>query len=139
ARAVLRYPDFYSVAVAVSGNHDNALNLAMWAEHYHGDLSAEGQAAISNTTLAANLKGKLLLIHGELDDNAHPYMTMRLADALIKADKDFDLIMIPGAEHSLYGWLHYSLRRTWDYFVRHLHGTEPPGYRLQPLLLPSLG
>lgn len=139
ARAVLRYPDFYSVAVAVSGNHDNALNLAMWAEHYHGDLSAEGKAAISNTTLAANLKGKLLLIHGELDDNAHPYMTMRLADALIKADKDFDLIMIPGAEHSLYGWLHYSLRRTWDYFVRHLHGTEPPGYRLQPLLLPSLG
>lgn len=139
ARAMLMYPDFYRVAVATSGNHDNAVNLAMWAEHYHGDVSDEGKRAISNPALAANLEGKLLLIHGELDDNAHPYGSLRLADALIKADKDFDLIMIPGAEHSLYGWLHYSLRRTWDYFVRHLHGTEPPSYRLQPLLLPSLG
>lgn len=139
ARAVLMYPESYHVAVATSGNHDNAVNLAMWAEHYHGDVSAEGKRAISNTTLAANLKGKLLLIHGELDDNAHPYMTMRLADALIKADKDFDLIMIPGAEHALLGRQHYFLRRTWDYFVRHLHGTEPPSYRLAPLPLPNLG
>ncbi|MDV3126368.1 DPP IV N-terminal domain-containing protein [Mycobacterium sp. 21AC1] len=139
ARAVLMYPDFYRVAVATSGNHDNGVNLAMWAEHYHGDVSAEGKAAISNATLAANLKGKLLLIHGELDDNAHPYMTLRLADALIKADKDFDLIMIPGAEHALIGRQHYFLRRTWDYFVRHLHGSEPPSYRLAPLPLPSLG
>lgn len=139
ARAVLMYPEFYSVAVATSGNHDNNVNLAMWAEHYHGDLSAEGRAAISNATLAANLTGKLLLIHGELDDNAHPYMTMRLADALVKADKDFDLIMIPGAEHALIGAQHYFMRRTWDYFVRHLHGSEPPAYRLAPLPLPSLG
>jgi dipeptidyl-peptidase 4 len=137
ARAVLMYPDFYGVAVATSGNHDNAVNLAMWAEHYHGDLSVEGKQAISNPALAANLTGKLLLIHGELDDNAHPYMTLRLADALIKADKDFDLIMIPGAEHALIGRQHYFLRRTWDYFVRHLHGTDPPGYRLAPLPLPG--
>ncbi|MGW0161942.1 DPP IV N-terminal domain-containing protein [Mycobacterium sp. NPDC003323] len=139
ARAVLTYPDFYRVAVATSGNHDNAVNLAMWAEHYHGDVSDEGKQAISNAALAGNLTGKLLLIHGELDDNAHPYMTMRLADALIKADKDFDLIMIPGAEHALIGRQHYFLRRTWDYFVRHLHGTEPPSYRLKPLPLPALG
>ena len=139
ARALLMYPDFYNVAVATSGNHDNAVNLAMWAEHYHGDVSAEGKQAISNSALAANLNGKLLLIHGELDDNAHPYMTLRLVDALIKADKDFDLILIPGAEHALIGRQHYFLRRTWDYFVRHLHGTEPPSYRLSPLPLPSLG
>lgn len=139
ARAVLMYPEAYHVAVATSGNHDNNINLAMWAEHYHGDLSDEGRSAISNATLAGNLTGKLLLIHGELDDNAHPYMTMRLIDALIKADKDFDLIMIPGAEHALIGRQHYFLRRTWDYFVRHLHGTEPPGHRLAPLPLPTLG
>ncbi|TQK30476.1 dipeptidyl aminopeptidase/acylaminoacyl peptidase [Arthrobacter sp. SLBN-53] len=139
ARALLMYPDFYRVAVATSGNHDNGVNLAMWAEHYHGDVSTEGKRAISNASLAENLQGKLLLIHGELDDNAHPYMTMRLADALIKADKDFDLIMIPGAEHALIGRQHYFLRRTWDYFVRHLHGSEPPTYRLAPLPLPTLG
>ncbi|MGV9799613.1 DPP IV N-terminal domain-containing protein [Mycobacterium sp. NPDC003449] len=139
ARAVLAYPDFYRVAVAVSGNHDNTVNLAMWAEHYHGDLSEEGRRAISNVPLAANLVGKLLLIHGELDDNAHPYQTMRLVDALIKEDKDFDLILIPGAEHALLGRMHYAFRRTWDYFVRHLHGTEPPGYRLAPLAFPALG
>lgn len=139
ARAVLAYPEAYHVAVATSGNHDNTVNLAMWAEHYHGDLSDEGRRAISNATLAENLTGKLLLIHGELDDNAHPYMTMRLVDALVKADKDFDLILIPGAEHALLGAQHYFMRRTWDYFVRHLHGTEPPTYRLAPMPLPALG
>ena len=139
ARAVLMYPESYHVAVATSGNHDNTINLAMWAEHYHGDLSEDGKRAISNATLAENLSGKLLLIHGELDDNAHPYMTMRLVDALVKADKDFDLIMIPGAEHALIGRQHYFMRRTWDYFVRHLHGSEPPSFRLAPLPLPTLG
>lgn len=139
ARAVLRYPEFYRVAVAVSGNHDNGVNLAMWAEHYHGDVSDEGKRAISNVPLAANLQGKLLLIHGELDDNAHTHQTMRLVDALIKADKDFDMVIIPGAEHALIGRQHYFLQRTWNYFVSHLHGTEPPAYRLAPLPMPTLG
>ena len=139
ARAVLMYPEFYRVAVAVSGNHDNGVNLTMWAEHYHGDVSDEGKRAISNVPLVANLQGKLLLIHGELDDNAHTHQTMRLVDALIKADKDFDMVIIPGAEHALVGRQHYFLRRTWSYFVRHLHGTEPPSYRLAPLPMPALG
>lgn len=139
ARAVLMYPEFYGVAVAVSGNHDNGVNLAMWAEHYHGDVSDEGKRAISNVTLASRLTGKLLLIHGELDDNAHTHQTMRLVDALIKADKDFDMVIIPGAEHALIGRQHYFLRRTWSYFVRHLHGTEPPSHRLTPLPMPALG
>ena len=68
----------------------------------------------------------------------HPYQTLRFVDALIKADKDFDMLMIPGAEHALLGRMHYFFRRTWDYFVRHLHGTEPPSYRLAPLPLPGL-
>lgn len=139
ARAVLMYPEFFRVAVAVSGNHDNGVNLTMWAEHYHGDVSDEGKRAISNVPLAENLHGKLLLIHGELDDNAHTHQTMRLVDALIKADKDFDMVIIPGAEHALVGRQHYFLRRTWSYFVRHLHGTEPPSYRLAPLPMPALG
>lgn len=138
ARALLLHPDFYTVAVSVSGNHDNAVNVAMWAEHYHGDLSEEGKRAISNPAVAANLVGKLLLIHGELDDNAHPYQTMRLVDALIEADKDFDMLIIPGVEHALIGRQHYFFKRTWDYFVRHLHGTQPPGYRLAPLPLTGL-
>lgn len=139
ARAVLMHPEFYRVAVAVSGNHDNAVNLTMWAEHYHGDVSDEGKLAISNVPLAGNLAGKLLLIHGELDDNVQPAHTMRLADALIKADKDFDMVIIPGTEHALIGRMHYLYRRTWDYFVQHLHGTQPPGYRLAPLPMPGLG
>lgn len=139
ARALLMYPEFYRVAVAVSGNHDNAVNLTMWAEHYHGDVSDEGKQAISNVPLAGNLAGKLLLIHGELDDNVQPAHTMRLADALIKADKNFDMVIIPGTEHALIGHMHYLYRRTWDYFVQHLHGTEPPKYRLAPLPMPALG
>ncbi|NVN49724.1 DPP IV N-terminal domain-containing protein [Mycolicibacterium hippocampi] len=138
ARAVLMYPDLYRVAVAVSGNHDNAVNLTMWAEHYHGDVSDEGKQAISNVPLAGNLAGKLLLIHGELDDNVQPAHTMRLADALIKADKDFDMVIIPGVEHALIGRQHYFVKRTWDFFVRHLHGSEPPSYRPAPLPLPPL-
>ncbi|MET0475942.1 MAG: DPP IV N-terminal domain-containing protein [Mycobacterium sp.] len=139
ARALLLHPEFYSVAVSVSGNHDNGVNLTMWAEHYHGDVTDEGKRAISNVTLAGNLQGKLLLIHGELDDNAHTHQTMRLVDALITADKDFDMVIIPGAEHALIGRQHYFLRRTWNYFVRHLHGTEPPAHRLAPLPMPALG
>ncbi|MEV0614860.1 prolyl oligopeptidase family serine peptidase [Nonomuraea sp. NPDC050404] len=135
-RALLAHPEFYKVGVAVAGNHDNGVYLPLWAEQYHGDLSDEGRRSISNPALAANLRGKLLLVHGELDDNVHPYQTLRLVDALIEADKDFDLLLVPGVEHALFGRMHYVTRRTWDYFVRHLHGTEPPGYRLAPLPLP---
>ncbi|MPY58574.1 S9 family peptidase [Streptomyces spongiae] len=134
ARALLAHPDFYKVGVAVAGNHDNRINLTMWAEHYHGDGDLE---ELSNPALAANLRGKLLLIHGELDDNAHPYQTLRLVDALIAADADFDMLIVPGAEHAFLRRGHYLVRRTWDYFVRHLHGTEPPAYRLAPLPPPA--
>ena len=71
---------------------------------------------------AANLRGKLLLIHGQLDDNVLPAQTLRLVDALIAADKDVDMLIVPGAEHAMVGRMHYVLRQTWNYLVRHLHG-----------------
>ncbi|MFC9683503.1 alpha/beta hydrolase family protein [Streptomyces sp. NPDC056948] len=134
ARALLAHPGFYKVGVAVAGNHDNRINLTMWAEHYHGDGDLE---ELSNPALAANLRGKLLLIHGELDDNALPHQTLRLVDTLIEADADVDMLIVPGVEHALLNRGHYVVRRAWDYFVRHLHGTEPPAYRLAPLPLPA--
>ncbi|MBN9734816.1 MULTISPECIES: DPP IV N-terminal domain-containing protein [unclassified Pseudonocardia] len=135
ARALLAHPGFYSVGVALAGNHDNGVYQPFWAEQYHGDLGEEGLRAISNPALAANLQGKLLLIHGELDDNVHPTQTLRLVDALVAADKDVDMLIVPGGEHSLHQRRHHVVRRTWDHLVRHLHGTEPPRYRVAPLPL----
>ena len=81
--------------------------------------------------IADRLAGKLLLIHGEMDDNVHPHQTLRLVDKLIANNKDFDLLIVPGAEHLFIGYLPYITRRKWDFFVRHLLGVEPPsGYRI---------
>ncbi|ANY08480.1 S9 family peptidase [Pseudonocardia sp. HH130630-07] len=139
ARALLAHPEFYSVGVATAGNHDMGVYVPMWAEWYHGEMDDEARTALSNPALAENLQGKLLLIHGELDDNVLPSQTMRLVDALVSADKDVDMLIVPGAEHAMIGRMHYVLRRTWDYLVRHLHGTEPPRYRLAPLPLDTGG
>ncbi|MCX2731572.1 prolyl oligopeptidase family serine peptidase [Saccharopolyspora sp. NFXS83] len=136
ARAMLAHPEFYSVGVALAGNHDMGVYVPMWPEQYHGEINDESKRALSNPALAANLQGKLLLIHGELDDNVLPAHTLRLVDALIEADKDVDVLLIPGDEHALLRRKHYVTRRTWDYFVRHLHGTEPPAHRLAPHPLP---
>ncbi|HWN26772.1 MAG TPA: DPP IV N-terminal domain-containing protein [Actinomycetospora sp.] len=133
ARALLAHPELYGVGVAVSGNHDDAFGLQMWAEHYHGDADLSG---LSNPALAANLQGKLLLIHGELDETVLPSQTLRLVDALVAADKDVDLLIVPGGDHAILHRRHHLYRRTWDYLVRHLHGTEPPAHRLAPLPLP---
>ena len=86
----------------------------------------------ANQTLAANLKGKLLLIHGEMDENVHPASTLVLVDALIKENKDFDLLIMPNQPHAC-DIEPYFVRKRWDYFVRHLLGAEPPaGYRITP-------
>ncbi|MEV1291983.1 DPP IV N-terminal domain-containing protein [Pseudonocardia sp. NPDC049635] len=142
ARALLAHPEFFSVGVSVAGNHDPGFYLPMWAEQYHGEMDDEARRAISTPAIAAGLTGKLLLIHGELDDNVHPYQTLRLVNALIEADRDVDMLIVPGGEHSLLLKMHHVQRRIWDYLVRHLHGTEPPAYRLAPMPLPpgsSLG
>lgn len=143
-RCMLRAPEFYQVAVSSAGNHDNRLNHAWWGEKFFGledDFDFAGQA---NETHAGQLAGKLLLVHGEMDDNATPHGTMRLVDALIKANKDFDLLIVPNADHRLMIGTAYWLRRRWDFFVQHLMGAAPPTYRIadipaDPELLASYG
>lgn len=128
--AMLRYPDFYRVAVSSSGNHDNRSYNIYWAEKYQGLLvrdtvrRTDNFAASANQTLAENLRGHLLLMHGDMDDNVHPAMTIQLINALTRANRDYDLIIAPDRPHSLTE--PYFIRRRWDYFVRYLAGLEPP-------------
>lgn len=128
--AILRYPDFFKVAVSTAGNHDNRSYNIYWAEKYQGLLvrdtlrKTDNFEASATKTYANNLKGKLLLMHGDMDDNVHPAMTIQLVDALIKANKDFDFLLLPDRAHGLNE--PYVIRKRWDYFVRHLLGQEPP-------------
>jgi predicted peptidase len=140
--ALLRYSDFYDVAVSSSGNHDNRNYEADWGEKWHGLLepldidskenSSEYDAKKTNYDIQANqlfvenLKGKLLIAHGMLDDNVPPSNTMLVVDELIKANKDFDLILFPNKRHGYGDMSNYMMRRKWDYFVKHLKGLEPP-------------
>jgi dipeptidyl aminopeptidase/acylaminoacyl peptidase len=124
AGAVLFHGDFYKAAVAACGCHDNRMDKASWNEQWMGYPVGPQYAASSNIEHAKNLRGKLLLIVGELDTNVPPESTLRFTDALIKAGKDFDFLMVPGMGHSNGGA--YGMRRMQDFFVRHLHGVEPP-------------
>ncbi|MGZ8471659.1 MAG: prolyl oligopeptidase family serine peptidase, partial [Gemmatirosa sp.] len=116
--------------IAESGNHDNRNYEDDWGERYQGLLAKNGNgdnyADEANQTHAAKLPGKLFLIHGEMDDNVPPYNTQLVVDALVKAGKDFDLLMLPHARHGYGADNSYVMRRRWDYFVRHLQGAEPP-------------
>lgn len=128
--AILSYPDFFKVAVSSAGNHDNRSYDFTWGEKYHGLLEKNTDGTDSfdsqaNQNLAGNLEGKLLLMYGTLDDNVHPNATIMLIDELIKENKDFDLIVMPNRNHG-YANDPYVIRRTWDYFVEHLLGQEPP-------------
>jgi dienelactone hydrolase len=122
--SVLFHPDFYKAAVAGCGCHDNRMDKASWNEQWMGYPVGPQYSESSNIDNAAKLKGKLLLIVGEMDSNVPPESTMRYADALIKANKDFDLVVVPGAGHGMGGA--YGNRRLQDFFVRHLLGKEPP-------------
>ncbi len=129
--AMFRFPDFFKVAVSGAGNHDNRSYNIYWAEKYQGLLTKDTMQRgrdnftdAANQTHAANLRGKLLLMHGDMDDNVHPAMTIQVVDALIKANKTFDLVIAPNRAHSLNE--PYFLRRRWDYFVEHLLGAVPP-------------
>ena len=130
AAAMFRHPDFFDVGVSQSGNHDNRNYEDDWGERYHAMLVKNGEtdnyAQEANQTHAANLRGRLLLAHGGMDDNVPPYNTLLVADALIKAGKDFDLLVFPNARHGYGADNNYMMRRRWDYFVRHLMGAEPP-------------
>ena len=130
ARAILSYPDFYKVAVSSAGNHDQRGYLQLWGEHYQGDPASVSYEEQANPSIADRLQGKLLLAYGGLDDNVHPALTLQLIDALIAAGKDYDLIVLPAANHGFMNHPYFT-RRMWDYFARHLAGREPPpGYRL---------
>jgi dipeptidyl-peptidase 4 len=130
AAAMFRHPDFFDVGVSQSGNHDNRNYEDDWGERYQGLLekngSSDNYADEANQTHAAKLKGKLMLAHGAMDDNVPPYNTTLVVDALVKAGKDFDLIMFPHARHGYGADNNYMMRRRWDYFVKHLQGAEPP-------------
>jgi dipeptidyl aminopeptidase/acylaminoacyl peptidase len=124
-RALLAYGDFYKVAAADCGCHDNRMDKIWWNELWMSWPIGPEYEEQSNVTQAHNLHGKLLLTVAELDRNVDPASTMQVVNALIKADKDFDLLVVPGRGHGV-GETPYANRRRMDFFVRHLLGVEPP-------------
>ncbi len=123
-RALLAYPEFYKAGVSACGCHDNRMDKIWWNEQWMGWPVGPHYAGQSNVTNAHKLQGNLLLIVGELDHNVDPASTMQVVNALIKAGKDFDLLVVPNADHGIGG--PYGVRRMRDFFVRHLLGAEPP-------------
>ncbi len=131
AAAMFHYPDFFKVGISESGNHDNRDYEDDWAEKWAGVLVKNSNGSSNydsqaNQETAKNLKGHLLLAHGTMDDNVPPNNTLLVVDALIKANKDFDLLMIPNAAHGYGAASQYMTRRRWDYFVRYLAAAIPP-------------
>ena len=131
AAALFNYPDFYDVGISESGNHDNRNYEDDWGERYIGlmEETEEGKNNYelqANQLYAENLKGKLLLAHGAMDDNVPVSNTYLVVDALHKANKDYDLIIFPNARHGFGSDSFYMMRRRWDYFVTHLQGNVPP-------------
>lgn len=124
--AMFNYPDFYKVGISESGNHENRSYEDDWGERYIGLLEKDNYEKQANQYNAKKLKGKLMLVHGGLDDNVPPYNTYLVADALIKANKSFDMLVIPNARHGYAADGNYMMRRRWDYFVTHLKGAVPP-------------
>ena len=130
ADAMFRYPDFFKVGISEAGNHDNRNYEDDWAEKWQGLLKTRADGTTNydnqaNQLVAKNLKGKLLLAHGTTDNNVPPDNTLLVVNELIKANKDFDLLMLPNRGHG-FGNEPYMVRRRWDYFVRYLLGAEPP-------------
>lgn len=143
-RSLLQAPDFYKVAVSSAGDHDDRTYHSWWGEKFYGRVGEFDFDSHANVALVENLEGKLFLAHGEMDDNVTPHLTMRLVDALIKANKDFDLLIVPNADHFMAVNAAYWVRRRWDYFVQHLMGETPPRYRIADIpfdaeMLASMG
>lgn len=126
AAAMFRYPDFFKVGISESGNHDNRNYEDDWGERYNGLVENSDYEAQANQNYAKNLKGKLMLVHGMMDDNVPPYNTLLVVEALEKANKSFDLVIFPNSAHGYGAYSPYMMRRRWDYFVQNLLGAEPP-------------
>jgi dipeptidyl aminopeptidase/acylaminoacyl peptidase len=129
--AMFHFPDFFKVGWAESGNHDQREYEDDWDERWAGleVVTPDGKSNYdeqANQNFAKNLKGHLMLAHGTMDDNVPPYNSLLVVDALIKANKDFDLLMIPNAHHGYGEATQYVTRRRWDYFVKYLGGGVPP-------------
>ena len=132
--AICTYPDFYKAAVSSSGNHDNTIYNQWWGETHHGikEVKATGDSVTrfefkvaTNMELAENLQGHLLLVHGSTDKNVHPAHTLRMADALLKAGKKFDLVILPGQDHYYTGYAQYFFeRKLWYHFAKYLLGDD---------------
>ncbi len=130
ADAIMRYPDFFKVAVSSAGNHDNRNYEDDWGEKWQGLLRTNPDGTTNydnqaNQLLAENLTGKLLIAHGTMDDNVPYYNTMVVVNALIAANKDFDFILMPNRRHG-FGYDPFFMRKKWDYFVKNLLGATPP-------------
>lgn len=131
ADAMFTYPDFYKVGISESGNHDNRNYEDDWGERYIGLMTTDANGKNNyeiqaNQNNAGNLKGKLMLVHGGMDDNVPPYNTYLVAEALEKANKDFDMLIFPNARHGYGADGLYMTRKRWDYFVKNLMEAEPP-------------
>lgn len=128
--AMLQYPDVYKAGVASAGNYDQRMYENSWTERYYGRYEEElyGKGDISR--LASNLKGKLFLACGAMDDNVSMSQTLRLCDRLIQNNKDYEFLILPRANHNVPGDL-YFIRRKLDFFVRHLLGEEPPEFEFK--------
>ena len=127
--AILMYPDFFDVAVSCAGNHDNNIYNRWWSEKHHGinEVEKDGEVVFeyhisANHELAERLKGNLLLVHGDIDENVHPGCTLRVVDALIRANKRFDMLLLPGQRHGFGDMNEYFFWRMADYFSEHLLG-----------------
>jgi dipeptidyl-peptidase 4 len=124
--AVLEFPEFYKVAVASSADHDFRMEKDWWPEMYMGWPVDSSYHLVSNITMAGNLKGKLLITHGGIDENVNPSATFKLAEALIKADKEFDMLILPSQHHGYTGkYNDYFTKKKWNYFVEHLLHVKP--------------
>ena len=130
--AILQYPDFFKVAVSCAGNHDNTIYNRWWSETHHGvkeTVSEKGDTTFvyrieTNPAIARQLKGHLMLVHGDIDNNVHPGNTLRVADALIRAGKRFDMLMLPQQRHGFGDMNEYFYWRLVDYFSEHLLGKK---------------
>lgn len=126
ASAMFRYPDFFKVGISESGNHENRNYEDDWGERYNGLAENANYDAQANQNMAKNLKGKLMLAHGLMDNNVPPSNTLLVVEALEKANKSFDLVLFPNSAHGYGAYGPYMMRRRWDYFVKNLLGAEPP-------------